>query len=69
MKQENRMGVAPVPGLILSMSVPIMISMIVQSMYNIVSISAVEQSDPVVHIYTCFSSYYLPLCSITSDWI
>ena len=36
MKQENRMGVAPVPGLILSMSVPIMISMIVQSMYNIV---------------------------------
>ena len=36
MKQENRMGVAPVPGLILSMSVPIMISMVVQSMYNIV---------------------------------
>ena len=36
MKQENRMGVAPIPKLILSMSVPIMISMIVQSMYNIV---------------------------------
>ena len=36
MKQENRMGVAPIPGLILSMSVPIMISMVVQSMYNIV---------------------------------
>ena len=36
MKQENRMGVAPIPKLILSMSVPIMISMVVQSMYNIV---------------------------------
>ena len=36
MQKENRMGVAPVPGLIVSMAVPIMISMVVQSMYNIV---------------------------------
>lgn len=48
MKQENRMGVAPVPGLILSMSVPIMISMIVQSMYNIVdSIFVARISSPI----------------------
>ena len=36
MQKENRMGVAPVPGLIVTMAVPIMISMVVQSMYNIV---------------------------------
>ena len=37
--------------------------------YNVLSISAVQQSDPVIHVYTFFFSYYLPSCSITSDWI
>ena len=37
--------------------------------YNILSISTVHQNDPVIHIYTFFYSYYLPSCSITSDWI
>ena len=36
MRKENKMGVMPVPRLVLTMSVPIMISMLVQSMYNIV---------------------------------
>lgn len=36
MQKENKMGVMPIPRLVLSMSIPIMISMLVQSMYNIV---------------------------------
>lgn len=35
-RQENKMGVMPVNKLLLSMSVPIMISMLVQAMYNVV---------------------------------
>ena len=35
-KQENKMGVMPVKKLIISMSLPMMISMLVQAMYNIV---------------------------------
>ena len=34
--QENKMGVMPVNRLLLTMSVPIMISMLVQALYNIV---------------------------------
>ncbi|MGE4585361.1 MAG: MATE family efflux transporter [Sphaerochaeta sp.] len=34
--QENKMGVKPVPSLVLSMSFPIMLSMLVQALYNIV---------------------------------
>ena len=34
--QENKMGVLPVNRLLLSMSVPIMISMLVSALYNIV---------------------------------
>ena len=36
-----------------------------QLIYYVVPISAVQQSDRVMHIYTFFSSYYLLLCSIT----
>ena len=34
--KENKMGVMPIPKLVISMSFPIMISMLVQSLYNIV---------------------------------
>ncbi|MGN1202558.1 MAG: MATE family efflux transporter [Eubacterium sp.] len=34
--KENKMGIMPVPKLVISMSFPIMISMLVQSLYNIV---------------------------------
>ena len=30
-------------------------------------ISAVQQSDPVIHVYTFFFSYKLPSCSIPRD--
>jgi len=32
-------------------------------------ISAVRKSDPVIHVYIFFFSYYLPSCSVTSDRI
>ena len=34
--QENKMGVMPVNQLLLNMSLPMMISMLVQALYNIV---------------------------------
>ncbi|MDD3930141.1 MAG: MATE family efflux transporter, partial [Sphaerochaeta sp.] len=34
--QENKMGIRPIPSLVLSMSFPIMLSMLVQALYNIV---------------------------------
>ena len=36
MERENKMGTMPVPKLVVNMSQPIMVSMLVQSMYNIV---------------------------------
>lgn len=36
MRQENKMGVMPINKLLINMSLPIMISMLVQAMYNIV---------------------------------
>ena len=39
----------------------------VQLIYSIVTISAVQQSDPVIHIYTFFFSYHPPSCSIPRD--
>ncbi len=36
MKKENKMGVMPIGRLIISMSLPIMISMLVQALYNVV---------------------------------
>ena len=35
-KKENKMGVMPIKKLVITMSLPIMISMLVQSLYNIV---------------------------------
>lgn len=36
MKNQNKMAVMPIPRLVFSMSLPIMVSMLVQSLYNIV---------------------------------
>ena len=41
--QENKMGVKPIPSLVLSMSFPIMISMLIQALYNIVDSIFVAQ--------------------------
>lgn len=43
MQEQNKMAVAPVPGLIISMAVPSMISMLVQALYNIVDSIFVAQ--------------------------
>ena len=36
MQKENKMGVMPIGRLVVSMSVPMMLSMLVQALYNIV---------------------------------
>lgn len=36
MEQNNKMGTMPMPGLVLNMSLPLMVSLLVQSLYNIV---------------------------------
>ena len=36
MEQENKMGVKPVPGLLITMAIPLMFSLLIQSLYNIV---------------------------------
>ena len=36
--------------------------------YSVMSISTVQQSDPIIHIYTFFFSHYLPSCSTPKDW-
>ena len=35
-KDRNKMGIMPMPGLILNMSLPLMVSLLIQSLYNIV---------------------------------
>lgn len=45
MQKENKMGIMPIPKLVISMSLPIMISMLVQSLYNIVDSIFVAQID------------------------
>ena len=35
-KEENKMGVMPIPKLLITMSLPMMISMLIQALYNIV---------------------------------
>lgn len=45
--KENKMGTMPVGRLLFSMSVPIIISMVVQALYNIVDSIYVAQFDPV----------------------
>lgn len=41
--QENKMGIMPIPKLLISMSLPMMISMLVQALYNIVDSMFVAQ--------------------------
>ena len=42
-RTENKMGVMPVGKLLISMSLPIMISMLVQALYNVVDSMFVAQ--------------------------
>lgn len=36
MTKENKMGIMPVPRLVVTMALPLMLSLLVQSLYNIV---------------------------------
>lgn len=42
-KKENKMGVKPIPGLLFGMALPMMVSMLVQALYNIVDSIFVSQ--------------------------
>ena len=46
-RNENKMGILPVPKLLFSMSWPIIISMLVQALYNVVDSVFVAMYDPV----------------------
>lgn len=52
---ENKMGVMPVPKLLISMSLPIIISMLVQALYNIVDSIFVSQIDEYNKAFTAVS--------------
>lgn len=54
--QENKMGVMPVAKLLLTMSVPMMISMLVQALYNIVdSMFVAKLSECTYCSFACIS--------------
>lgn len=66
-KQENKMGVLPIKKLILTMSLPMMISMLVQALYNIVdsifvaqinqeALTALSASFPMQLLATAFAT-------------
>ena len=42
-QQENKMGVMPIPKLLVSMSLPMMLSMLIQALYNVVDSIFVAQ--------------------------
>lgn len=42
---------------------------LLQLTYDVLSISAAQQSNPVIHIHTFFFSCYRPSCSIPRDWM
>lgn len=51
-KQQNKMGVMPIPRLLISMGAPMMLSMIVQAFYNVVDslfVSYIPDTDTIVH--------------------
>lgn len=43
LREENKMGVMPIPKLLITMSLPMMISMLIQALYNIVDSMFVAQ--------------------------
>ena len=52
--KENKMGVMPIGKLIITMSLPIMISMLVQALYNVVDsifVARVSENAPVSYTH------------------
>ncbi len=54
-RTENKMGVMPIPKLLVGMSLPIIISMLVQALYNIVDSVFVSQIDEYNKAFTAVS--------------
>lgn len=54
-RAENKMGVMPIPKLLITMSLPIIISMLVQALYNIVDSIFVSQVDEYNKAFTAVS--------------
>ena len=65
--RENKMGVMPINKLLLSMSLPIMISMLVQALYNVVdsvfvarvseaALTAVSLAFPIQNLMIAFAA-------------
>ena len=52
-RAENKMGVMPIPKLLITMSLPIIISMLVQALYNIVDSIFVSQVDEYIKDPLC----------------
>ena len=70
MEQENKMGTQPVNRLLVSMSVPMMISMLVQALYNVVdsmfvsrinenALTAVSLADALIRAGSNYDSFTL----------
>ena len=65
--QENKMGVMPIPKLLITMSLPMIISMLVQALYNIVdsifvaklsedALTAVSLAFPIQNLMIAFAA-------------
>lgn len=72
-KKENKMGVMPIPKLLLTMSLPMIISMIVQALYNVVdsifvsqinenALTAVSLAFPIQNLMIAVASRYRSRC-------
>ena len=75
--KENKMGVMPIGKLIITMSLPIMISMLVQALYNVVdsifvarvsenALTAVSMAFPIQSLDDCRRSWYSGRCERTA---
>lgn len=61
---ENKMGTMPIGKLLFNMSLPMMISMLVQALYNIVdSIFVAKLSESTDRRFTCLSTPDTAYCS------
>ena len=61
-QQENKMGIMPVNRLLVSMSVPIMLSMLVQALYNIVDrmfVGNYNGTSALAGLSVCFPLSYM----------
>ena len=70
MVQENKMGTMPVNKLLISMSLPMIISMLVQAMYNVVDSVFVAQisENALTAVSLAFPLQNLMICWRNGSW-